>query len=72
MNYPKAPPEASPPPAYHVYLLRCWQERSTEAEAHLSVWRFSLEEPHTGRRRGFASLEALLASLQADLAETTG
>jgi len=32
------------------------------------VWRFSLEDPRTGRRRGFASLEALVVFLQAELA----
>lgn len=54
---------------YHTYLLRCWQERSSQAGALVTVWRFSLENPHTGQRRGFASLEALLASLQTDLVE---
>jgi len=54
-------------PRYETYLLRCWQERSQQAEEFLVVWRFSLENPHTGQRRGFASLEALLASLQAEL-----
>ena len=55
------------PPPYHTYLLRCWQERSTEGIEEIKVWRFSLEESRTGRRRGFASFEALLAALQAEL-----
>lgn len=55
-------------PRYETYLLRCWQERSQQAEELVVVWRFSLENPHTGQRRGFASLEALLASLQTELA----
>ena len=55
------------PPPYHTYLLRCWQERSTEGIEEIKVWRFSLEEPRTGQRRGFASLETLLAVLQAEL-----
>lgn len=54
------------PPRYRSYLLRCWEERS-----HLprgpTVWRFSLQNPHTGERRGFASLEALFAALQSQL-----
>ena len=54
------------PPRYQTYLLRCWQERSQESEL-VVIWRFSLENPHTGKRRGFSSLEALLASLQKDL-----
>jgi len=32
------------------------------------VWRFSLQDPRTSRRRGFATLEALMGSLQAELA----
>lgn len=55
------------PPRYRAYLLRCWQERSQQPE-HLGVWRFSLQEPHSGQRRGFASLEALMAFLETQLA----
>jgi len=33
------------------------------------VWRFSLQDSRTNERRGFATLEALLVSLQADLAD---
>lgn len=57
------------PPRYQTYLLRCWQERSTQVGSVVKVWRFSLEDPRTGRRRGFASLEALLASLQTELTD---
>jgi hypothetical protein len=32
------------------------------------VWRFSLQDPRTNQRHGFATLEALLVSLQSDLA----
>jgi hypothetical protein len=45
---------------YLSYLLRLWQ---IESEGEL-VWRASLESPHTGERRGFASLKALFAFLQ--------
>ena len=51
------------PPRYCAWLLRCWTRRGPE-----SAWRFSLEDPHTGERRGFAGLEALVAFLQAELA----
>ncbi len=57
----KSPTGISPlyerPPRYHSYLLRFWEERSDELP--LAVWRFSLEDPSTDRRIGFASLEAL-------------
>ncbi len=49
-------PQATPP-RYHSFLLRFWEERSEE---HAPViWRFSLEDPLTDQRYGFASLEAL-------------
>jgi len=48
----------SNPPHYQVYLLRFWQERDHLPETAM-VWRFSLEDPHTGERRGFADLPAL-------------
>jgi hypothetical protein len=46
---------------YRAYVLRMWEERAQTPEA--SVWRFSLEDPHTGQVRGFAGLEALVAAL---------
>jgi len=33
------------------------------------VWRFSLQNPRTNQRRGFATFESLLVSLQAELAD---
>jgi hypothetical protein len=34
-----------------------------------TVWRFSLQDPRTNQRRGFATLEALLVSLHEELAD---
>jgi hypothetical protein len=45
---------------YIAYLLRLWQERHAGA----SVWRASLEDPHTGQRQGFADLDRLLRFLR--------
>ena len=56
----------APAPRYCSYLLRCWQERSLRQSA-AAVWRFSLEDPHTGQRRGFATFEALVAFLRQEL-----
>ncbi|MCP4539358.1 MAG: hypothetical protein GY832_19655 [Chloroflexi bacterium] len=42
------------------YLLRLWQT-SGEGDA---VWRALLENPFTGERHGFASLQDLFAFLQ--------
>lgn len=45
---------------YLAYLVRLWQVMS----AGRSVWRASLEDPHTGERRGFADLDTLVAFLR--------
>ena len=55
------------PPRYRSYLLTLWEERSSDPKAP-EVWRFSLEDPRTGQRRGFAGLEALVAALQREIA----
>lgn len=55
------------PLRYCSYLLRCWQERGGQA-VEPSVWRFSLEDAHTGVRHGFATLEAVVAAIEHDLA----
>lgn len=44
---------------YRVYLLRLWRG---EDPAH-ALWRASLEDPRTGERIGFESLERLFAFL---------
>ncbi len=44
---------------YRAYLLRLWWTGS----AAYAVCRASLEDPHTGVRTGFGSLEELLAFL---------
>ena len=47
-------------PRYYSYLLRCWSDGP-------GIWRFSVEDPHTGARRGFTTLAALVAFLDATL-----
>jgi hypothetical protein len=49
------------PRLYIAYLLRLWQVASDGAPA----WRASLEDPRTGERLGFGSLEQLVAFLHA-------
>jgi hypothetical protein len=53
-------------PRYQAYLLRFWQEQRQNT-ALPEIWRFSLEDPHTGHRQGFATLEALFNFLQTKL-----
>jgi hypothetical protein len=55
------------PPRYRAYLLRFWEERGVRPETS-SVWRFSLEDSQTGERRGFSSLDTLVAFLRKELA----
>jgi len=48
------PPEKK----YRSYLLRLWRVDTVDP-----CWQASLEDPHTGKRIGFASLEQLFAFL---------
>ena len=59
------------PPRYHAYMLRMWKDRP-EGSQHDAVWRFQVEDPHTGRRRGFNDLAALFAYLQEVMAYEYG
>jgi len=54
------------PPRYRSYLLSFWEERSQDPDTP-AVWRFSLEDPHTGQRRGFANLRELVAALEREI-----
>jgi hypothetical protein len=48
---------------YHSFILSLWAEGGALPNAP-PVWRFSLEEPHTGQRRGFKDLAELMRFLQ--------
>jgi len=48
-----------------TFWLKCW--RSSTADDTPDVWRFSLEDPLTGKRLGFASLEELLTHVKSTL-----
>jgi len=51
----------------HIYLLHLWQERAPRPGLP-EVWRISLEDPRTGQRQGFASLEEMMSFLREQLA----
>lgn len=53
---------------YHSFLLRVWQVQENEH----AVWRLSLESSHTGKRWGFADLDALCAFLRCRISEAPG
>ena len=59
----------SKPLCYRSYIVRCWQEWSVHFGVEKVAWRFSLQDPRTNQRHGFATLEALLISLQEELAD---
>jgi hypothetical protein len=48
--------------SYRAYLLRLWADKDAPQR-----WHFSLEDPHTHSRRGFASLEELVCFLQTNI-----
>lgn len=48
------------PSAYQSYLLRLWPAGDKDK----TVWRPSLESPHSGKRYSFATLEELFRFLQ--------
>ncbi len=52
---------------YRSYLLRLWCDEWGET----ACWQASLDNPHTGERIGFASLEDLFAFL-VELVQATG
>lgn len=54
------------PPRHRSYLLRVWEE-PRQSPGLASVWRFSLEDPRTGRRQGFATLEEVIATVRSGL-----
>ncbi len=53
---------ASSNPPYHAYLLKVWREDDNAMPA--GAWRFSLEDAHSGTRRGFTDLDSLMVYLQ--------
>jgi hypothetical protein len=57
-----------PSARHRVYLLTVWREEG-DGRSGSSGLRFSLKDPRTGERRGFASLEALAAALASTVTE---
>jgi hypothetical protein len=48
---------------YIAYLLRLWRPDNDDRLA----WRASLEDPHSGERKGFADLESMCLFLKEQL-----
>ena len=53
---------------YRSYMLRFWEERPTSNPSGvpppIGQWRFSLEDPHSGTRLGFANFDQLIGFLE--------
>ena len=56
------------PPRSYTYVLTLWEEREQEAESP-AVWRFRLEDPRTGRRHGFSTVEGLMDAVRREVNE---
>jgi hypothetical protein len=65
----KHPHPLTAAPQHRSFLVRCWSEHTVYAERETVIWRFSLQNLRTDQRQGFATLEALLLSLEAELAD---
>jgi len=68
--------ELTRPLQYRSYLLRCWEERPPPDQApgraaSMGRWRFSLEDPHSGARLGFADFDQLIAYLSNQMQSNT-
>ena len=61
--------QANKPPRRRAYMLHMWEER-LGPNAQAATWRFRLEDPHSGKIRGFGDLAALTRFLQAELSAT--
>ncbi len=57
------------PPRYRSYVLTFWEERGRDPDVPVT-WRFSLEDPRTGQRHGFATLAALISALEQEMVGT--
>ena len=53
---------------YRAFMIRLWYVDDVEE----AVWRVSLEDVHTGERRGFADLPAFFAFLEENTAAVDG
>jgi hypothetical protein len=51
-------------PNYLAFLVRMWREEG-------GGWRSTVENPHTGERRAFADVGAMLAFLQRQTVDST-
>ncbi len=59
MNEPSLEHKRVSQTLYRSYMLRLWPVKQPQGES----WHASLQDPHTGERMGFASLEELFAFL---------
>ena len=60
-------PRSQPTIHYRTFILTVWEEVNDQQNG-ITVWRCSLEHPHSAQRIGFKSLTALVRYLQAQIA----
>ncbi|MEZ4862676.1 MAG: hypothetical protein R3C14_15280 [Caldilineaceae bacterium] len=59
---------------HRIYLLTIWQEAGGQEDGRQPEeenWRFLVEDPRSGRRKGFANVTALVEGLLAMVVEET-
>ncbi|MCL4868289.1 MAG: hypothetical protein KJ063_04925 [Anaerolineae bacterium] len=54
--------------SYTIFLLKLWPEHSQE-NGDLVSWRFSVEDPVTGERKGFVALDQFMAYVHERITE---
>lgn len=55
-------------PHPHAYITRWWQADSDDED---TIWRFVLEAPITGKKKGFTSIDDLLNAIRQEFEETS-
>ena len=48
---------------YGTFIIQFWEEPSQQAQD--TIWRFTLEDPRTGKRQGYTDFESLIEALRA-------
>ena len=50
---------------YETFIVQFWEEPSQESPE--PIWRFTMEDPRTGHRRGYTDFETLVEALRTQL-----
>jgi len=48
---------------YETFIVQFWEEPSQQVQD--TIWRFTLEDPRTGKRQGYTDFKSLIEALRA-------